>query len=712
MTRRIKMISPVVILLLLVSLPSLAIGAELSVEKLEYPKLSEIEMPKVEEVTLDNGMVLMLVEDHELPLIKMKALIRAGTVYEPKGMAGLTELFGEAWRTGGTESKTGDEIDEILESIGATIEGNVAEASAELSANTLTESFDQVLDIYAEILMVPAFSEDKVDLARTRLSSVISRRNDEPMTILIREYKKLIYGADSPRARQYEYDDLNRLTRNNLLKFHEKYFHPNAIILGVWGDFKTADMKKRIRSAFAEWNATEIDYPEVPKVDTTPRPSVNYAEKKDIEQCFILTGHVCMRLDDPDYPEFYVMSEILGTGWTSRIFKKVRTEMGLAYGAGGGLMARFDHPGPFYTFCSTKFSSTHQALSAMLEEVRKITESEVTDEELELAKESYLNSFAFNFDSIGKILSRLMTYKYYGYPADFLQKTRTAIENVSKEDVLRVAKERLHPDELIILAVGDAERFDEPLSSFGEVNTVDITIPEPKEELPEPTEASEEKGEEIMQKAVAAMGGAERVLSVESISSLITASMTLPGGEMDLGIELVLVYPDKFRLDMQTPMGAVVQALDGDAGWMKTPQGVMPLQGSQAAELRKQVRFELFNVLKAFIKGDVEVQFLKETELDGRQVFELLISLDEETSAHMFVDMTDYTIVGNSRRANTMEGPTEVTEILSDFREVDGLKISFASVQKAGGREVSSSKISEFKVNPNVDLSIFAEPEE
>ncbi len=711
MERRMKMISPVVILLILTSLSTLAAGAELKIDKLKYPKLNEIEMPEVEEVALANGMTLMLIEDHELPLIKMRALIRAGTIYEPKGKAGLTELFGEAWRTGGTASMTGDEIDEILESIGASIEASVEEGSATLSGNALTESFDQVLDIFAEILTAPAFSEDKVDLARTRLSSVISRRNDEPMSILIREYKKLIYGAHSPYARQFEYDDLNGLDRDELREFHADYFHPNAMILGVWGDFKAADMKEKIQNTFADWKRAEIDYPEVPKVNTTLRPSVNYAEKKDIEQCFILTGHVCMRLDDPDYPEFYVMSEILGSGWTSRIFKKVRTELGLAYGAGGGLMVRYDYPGPFYTFCSTKFESTHQALAAMIEEVRRIRESEVTDRELELAKESYLNSFAFNFDSIGKIMSRLMTYKYYGYPSDFLQKTRAAIEQVTKQDVLRVAKERLHPDELIILAVGDADRFDEPLSSFGEVNTLDISIPEPGEELPEPTEAAAEKGTEIMQRALAAMGGADKVRSVQSIGSLMKASMTTPGGDLELDIKLTLVYPDKFRLDMQTPMGPIVQVLNGDAGWMSTPQGVMALQGSQAADLKKQVRFELFNVLKAFADGAIDVQLLEETELDGREVFDLLVSLDEETFAHVFVSKDDYTIVGNSRRANTMEGPTDVTEILSDFREVDGLRVSFASVQRAGGKEVSSSSISEFTVNPEVDLTIFAKPE-
>jgi predicted Zn-dependent peptidase len=154
--------------------------------------------------------------------------------------------------------------------------------------------------------------------------------------------------------------------------------------------------------------------------------------------------------------------------------------MGLAYAVFGVYSADYDHPGVFYVGCQTKSKSTAQAIRAMSEEVKKITEAEVTDEELALAKESYLNSFVFNFDSRAEIVRRLMIYHYFGYPEDFLQKTKDNVEKVTKADVLRVARKHLQPDKMQILAVGRPQDFDEPLSVFGQVREIDITIPQPQ----------------------------------------------------------------------------------------------------------------------------------------------------------------------------------------------------------------------------------------
>jgi len=708
MTRRTKLTA----LIGLAVFASLAAGAVFAadVSDIKYPKLNEIKMPAVEKVTLDNGMVIMLVEDHELPLIKMQALVRAGTVYEPRDRRGLTDLMSEAWRTGGTTSRSGDEIDELLEGMGSSVEGSVGPSAASLDANSLVENFDKTLEVFVDILEHPGFSEDKIELAKTHMRSAIARRNDEPMGILMREYPKLVYGADSPYARQYEYADVDGLSRADLLDFHGKYFHPGGVILGVCGDFNAADMKAKLESAFSGWAAAKVEYPAVAEVDMTLAPSVNYVEKTDIEQCFILMGHMCMRLDDPDYPSFYVMSDILGGGWTSRIFKKVRTEKGLAYAAGGGLMSELDHPGPFFAYSSTKFASAHEVITTMLDEIKRITETPVTDKELELAKNGYLNSFAFKFDSVGKILARLMDYQFYGYPEDFLQRTRTAIEKVTKEDVLAVAKKRLHPDKMIILAVGDASKFDKPLSTLGAVNTIDIAIPEPKEALPEATQESSDKAKGIVDKVLAASGGSTKILAVKNILDAFKATVSTPGGDMVLDAKILLAYPDRMRLDIVTPMGTMVQVLNRDKAWMSSPQGVVDLQGSQADELRKQVQFDQLSVLKALAAGTAGAQYVGEAELDGKKVHDVLLTLGEDSVAHAYVDPSTNMIVGSMRKMFTMEGPTDVTEVYSDFRDVSGIKMSFASLQRAGAKTISSTKVSELKINPPLDPTAFEKP--
>jgi len=451
-------------------------------KQLKYPKLRDIQVPAVERVTLPNGMQLFLLEDHELPLIHVSAVIRTGSVYEPADKIGLAGLTGTVMRTGGTTSKTGDELDEQLEQIAATVETGIGRSSGSAFMSVLKDDVDTGLSILADVLMNPAFRQDKIDLAKISARTGIARRNDNPGGVASREYAKLIYGPKSVYARHAEYATIDSITRDDLVAFHRKFYHPNNTMLAVWGDFKTEQMAAKIKEAFKDWAKTDVELPPVPQVKYEFQSTVNAVTKEDMNQSVIRFGHIGGVMSDPDYFALMVMNEILGSGFTSRLFKNVRSRQGLAYSVGGAYSADFDHPGMFYVSCQTKLGSTVHAVNAMIDEVRKMTQEEVTDEELALAKDSFLNSFVFNFESRGQIINRLMTYVYYGYPEDFLQKTKENVEKVTKADVLRVAKAHLRPDKVQILVVGKPNEFDKPLSTLGEPRTIDITIPLPKQQ--------------------------------------------------------------------------------------------------------------------------------------------------------------------------------------------------------------------------------------
>jgi len=449
-------------------------------KEIKYPKLRDIEVPKVEQVTLSNGMQLFLLEDHELPLISVSARIRAGSIYEPADKIGLAAITGTVMRTGGTIGKTGDEIDEQLEQIAASVETGIGLNSGYASMGVLKEDIDTGLAILADVLMNPAFREDKIELAKIQHRSAISRRNDNVLAVASREFDKLIYGADSVYARHTEFATIDNISRDDLVAFHRKFFGPNNMMLGVWGDFDTEQMIKKIEKAFEGWEKVDIELPKIPQVKYEFPQTVNVIHKDDVNQSNIYLGHIGGLMNDPDYFALIVMNRILGSTFTSRLFKNVRSRMGLAYSVFGDYSANYDFPGIFYVGCQTKSDATVRAIRAMTEEVRKMTEDEVTDEELALAKDSYLNSFVFNFDTKGEIVNRLMTYEYFGYPADFLQKTKQNIEEVTKKDVLRVARKHLQPDKMQILAVGRPADFDEPLSVLGTMHEIDITIPAPR----------------------------------------------------------------------------------------------------------------------------------------------------------------------------------------------------------------------------------------
>jgi zinc protease len=436
-------------------------------------------MPKVRRVILANGMRLFLVEDHELPLISVSARIRTGSIYEPADKIGLASITGNVMRTGGTKSKTGDELDEQLERIAASVETGIGLNSGSASMSVLKEDVDTGLAILADVLMNPAFSEDKILLAKIQHRSAIARRNDNVRAIASREFDKLIYGPESAYARHTEYATIGNITRDDLIAFHKKFYKPNNVMLGIAGDFDIDEMVKKIENAFRGWNRAYVQFPQVQPVQYEFKPTVNVISKDDINQSNIFMGHIGGLMNDPDYFALVVMNRILGGGFTGRLFKNIRSREGLAYSVYGIYSANYDFPGLFYVGCQTKSKSTVYAIRAMAEEVKKMIETQVTDEELALAKESYLNSFVFNFDTKGEIVARLMVYEYYGYPPDFLQKAKANIEKVTKADVLRVARKHLKPDKMQILAVGRPQDFDQPLSVFGSVKEIDITIPPP-----------------------------------------------------------------------------------------------------------------------------------------------------------------------------------------------------------------------------------------
>jgi hypothetical protein len=533
------------------------------------------------------------------------------------------------------------------------------------------------------------------------------------MGIAFREFQKLVYGANSPYAKQYEYEDVDRLTREDLVAFHGAFYRPDATILAVWGDFKAPEMKARLARLLGDWKA-KGPAPKITLPVVSPQtPSLNYVEKKDVEQTFILAGQLGLRLDDPDYPAIHVMSDILGGGFSSRIFVKVRTEKGLAYSAGGRMSPAFDHVGAFTFFTSTKPSTTAETLTALLEEIRKIREAPVTDAELSRAKEGYLNGYAFSYDSTAKIVNRLATYELYGYPADFNVKLRDAIEKVTKADVLRVAKSRLNPDSLTILAVGRQDQFDKPLSTFGKVTALDITIPEPKAAGQAAgaaaTPESLARGKELLVKAAGAMG-AEALKGLKTLTSVGAASVSTPGGNIDLKVKASFILPDRLHNEMTTPMGVMAQVLDGEKAWMVMGANARDLPGSAAAEMRQSLYTEAgcALLLKKALAGEVEAQSAGKVTFEGKEAEDLIVHLGEAT-AHLYLADTGR-IVGLKRSTRTQEGPAESIEIFSAHQAVSGLQIPFETTQKVKGEVKASNKLSSVVVNAAVPEELFKKP--
>ncbi len=466
-----------------------------SYQALKYPPLPQVKIPQPAEFTLSNGMHVLLLEDHELPLIRGLAMVHTGNLFDPPDKRGLSQVMADVLRSGGTQSKTGDQLDEALEDIAGSVESGMDETSASISFSGLKETADQVLAVFKDVLTNPEFRQDKLDLTLTQYRSSIARRNDDASGIPGRELTRILYGKDTPYGWQPEYADLARITRQDLVSFYRRYYFPKNVMLAVYGDFSAAEMKDKLEKLFADWKVEQPPVPPFPPLTAKPAPGIYFAPKEDVTQTFFAIGELGGTLRDPDFPALEVAANILGDGFSSRLVSRIRTQLGYAYSIGASWSANYNHPGTFAIGGSTKSMTTVATIQAIREEVDKLRATEVTEKELDDAKDAVLNSFVFNFDSPAKTLSRVLRYEYFGYPKDFLFQYQKAIKAVTRADVLRVAKEHIHPDELAIVAVGNPKEFGMPLTTLGKVTPLDLTIPEPPQEHAKADAASLARGE-------------------------------------------------------------------------------------------------------------------------------------------------------------------------------------------------------------------------
>lgn len=452
-------------------------------KKIVIPPLHDFKPVQPRRIELDNGLVIYLQEDHELPFIDGSILIRGGSRDEPAAKIGLVKLYGQTWRTSGTATVSGDVLDDQMEAKAARLETSGGVASTSVSWSSLKGDFDGVFAQTMDLLLHPAFKADKLALAKRQIDTGISRRNDDAGSIASREAQAVVYGKTSPYAREAEYATVGAVTLDDLNSWHAKTVVPNGMIVSISGDFDSPAMEAKLRSAFSGLKKGSLI--ETAKMDFSgSQTGVYFVDKNDVNQSNVYIAGLGTERSNPDYYALSVMNEIFSGGFGSRVFQAVRTRLGLAYSVGGGFGASYDHPGMFLVGAGTKSASTVAAVKAIVEEIERLKTQPPSADELKKAKDQVLNSFIFNYDSPDKTLSEQVTLAFFGYPSDFLDKYKSGIEGVTAADVSRVAAKYIDTSKLAIVVVGNESEMKTPLSTLGKVTTVDVTIPPPPGKAP------------------------------------------------------------------------------------------------------------------------------------------------------------------------------------------------------------------------------------
>ena len=696
-----------------------AFGQATSVNEIKTPPLRSFSMPQPKRIQLSNGMVIFLMEDHDLPLVRGNALIRGGSRDLPANKAGLMGIYGQSWRTGGTATKTGDELDQFLESRAAIVETGGGTSSTSVSMNVLKEDFDTVFPIWADLLRNPQFRQEKIDLAKTQANTAISRRNDEPGGIVTREAAKLGYGANSPYAQQAEYATIASITRDDLLAFHKAHVAPNNIIVSFIGDFDSAKIEKKLRDTFGSW----AKGPQAAKAtqDITPaKPGIYFIEKDDVTQANISYVHQGITRDNPDYYALQVMNEVFSNGFSGRLMQELRSKRGLTYGVNGGVGSNWDYPGLFRAGMATKSNTAIESVQALRDEIAKLTTAPVTPEELSLAKESILNAFVFTRDTRAKALDQQVQLEFYGFPKDYYEKYPSQIEKVTAADVERVGKKYVHPDQLALLVVGNPKDFEKPLSSVGNVTTIDITIPEPGASpakpaagggaamaAPAPATGNAE-GLALANKVADFVGGKAKVDAITAVKRSSTMKAVTPQGEMEMEMTSIAQYPNSVKVVMNTPMGSITRVISPQAAFMIGPMGTQDIPSSQRDQASSDMKTELLTVIKnignpkyTFTAGGTE----KIGTVDARLVE---VNADGATVKWYIDPATGKLLRTVSHAGGPMPGDA-VTEY-TEWKSFNGLNLPSATIITRNGEKAGELHVNTVEVNPTIDANEFTKP--
>jgi len=438
-------------------------------DRLRYKPLS-FHLPTADRIMLDNGIAVYLLENAELPLVKIKVLVRTGSIYDPPGKEGLSELTATMMETGGIVGMTGNQVDETLESMAALLQTTMNRDYGVFSLSLLKKDLERGLAIFSRILMQPIFEQEKLSLAKDLKTEELRRIFDDPQKLAFREFGRLIY-EDASWGGVATAESINRLQRDDLIRAHRLFYNPENVMITLTGDITRNEAESILNRYFGSWNSSGEKL--------SPPPASHVREgglfflSKDIPQSIVLFGWGAPSKKDPQFFPFEILDFIVGSGgFRSRLFQEIRTNRGLAYSTGSFYKARKGH-GVFGVYALTKSESTLSVISLIQNIIRDIEEKSPRDEELKMAKDAILNSFIFSFTSAEQIAFQQLLLKFNDLPDGFLISYRDRIDTVKANEIMEVAKLHLSPKKAVVLIIGNETTYRDISSMFQNIKRIE-----------------------------------------------------------------------------------------------------------------------------------------------------------------------------------------------------------------------------------------------
>jgi len=412
--------------------------------------------PSVSTETLPNGATLLVSEQTNLPVVLVGILLDAGARRDPSGRAGVANLTADLL-TEGTTTRSAAEISQAIDFVGGSLDSTADADFADISLRVLKKDLDVGLGLFADVLLHPAFAADELSRRKEAVLASIRAEQDDPNRVAQKAFREALFDGE-PYGSPVEGNEstVPRITRADVRSFYERYYRPSGAVVVVVGDITVREARERVQRALADWDGPPIAPFQYPPTGESVARTVRI--DKPVTQASIILGQRGVARDNPDWEALSVMNYVLGGGgFSSRLMNSIRTEAGLAYSVGSGFSVD-KSPGSFQIVMQTKNASTADAIARARAEVDRIRTEPIGDDELEEAKKYLTGSFPLRLDSDGKIAGFFSQVWFYGLGLDYAGTYLRKVDAVTKEDVLRVAREYLDPNRFLEVVVADLSR--------------------------------------------------------------------------------------------------------------------------------------------------------------------------------------------------------------------------------------------------------------
>jgi len=690
-------------------------------------KPQKLELPKIEEIKLANGLDVFVIENDRLPLVSMQLAVKAGRVQEPRARLGVSEATADML-VKGTKQRSAVALAKAIDFVGGTISADATFEASLLSCSVVAKDLKTCLDLVPEMVTQPSFPEDELVKVKQSMIGNVRQRLDDAGSLASEHVQNLLWGDNHVRGWINSEASVSALHRDDLVAWHKTWFVPNNAILVVAGAVDAKKLKGDLERAFGGWKRGNLPPSPTYKDPGLSGIRIRLVDKPEQTQTHIRIGQFGIKHTDPRFFDTLVWNHVLGSGnFSSRLMKVVRVNGGKVYGAGSSFDRNLDR-GSFVVSTFTRNSEAISTAKLLLGEVAKMAQEGPTQTEIDSAIANIAGSYGMRFQASSDLGAGLIAAELHGFGLEYLQNYPIAVGQVDAASAKRAASEILDTRNYVIVMVGAAKDLEPQLKNEGwryeKVAYTDPISPEVKE--PEaPVDAKAVKAARaLIDEAIAAKGGKAKLDGLKSIRMTAKGTTTVPGPKGDVAlpvdIERVFVLPDKLRIDSQIHFPKqtmnVIAAVTGNGGWISQPdQNGKQQIADFGPEDIATITFERWRepeliLLKAADPKSKLAPAPDET-IDGKPqtvvklgapIADLDVSLYFDKKTKLLTRMS-YTDVDAKKRKHTQ------TDDFADYRDVSGVKVAYKRKSATEGR-LTQLELGKVELDTKVDDSVFAKP--